>query len=60
MRQDWSSLLKPEPKVAAGGIAGAATVVLVWALGQFGVDVPAEVGAALSALIAFAAGYLKS
>jgi hypothetical protein len=52
--------MKPEPKVAAGGIAGAATVVLVWALGQFGVDVPAEVGAALSALIAFAAGYLKS
>ena len=36
---------------AGTGLAGAAAVVLVWILTQVGVDVPAEVSAALAVLI---------
>jgi hypothetical protein len=48
------------PKVAAGGAAGAVTVVLVWVAGMFGVGVPPEVASALTVLISTGAGYLKS
>lgn len=51
---------KPTKKVAAAGSAGAASIVLVWLLGQAGVDVPAEVASAITVLIATAAGYLKA
>lgn len=47
------------PKVAAAGAAGLpAAVVLIWVAGLLGVDMPAEVAAALAALVATAAGYL--
>ena len=36
---------------AGTGLAGAAAVVLVWVLGECGVDVPTEVAAALAVLI---------
>lgn len=36
---------------AGTGLAGAAAVVLVWVLGEVGVDVPTEVAAALAVLI---------
>ncbi len=49
----------PQPKVAAAGIAGAITVLLVYVMGQFGIVVPAEVASALTVLVAFGAGYLK-
>lgn len=49
----------PTPKVAAGGYAGAAALVLVWLLGQFGVDMPPEVAAALALLAYGGAAYLK-
>lgn len=49
----------PVPKVAAAGAGGALAVVAVWAAGLVGVDLPAEVAAALATLAAFAAGYLK-
>ena len=49
----------PIPKVAAAGAAGALTTVLVFVAEQRGVDIPPEVAAALTALIAFAAGYLR-
>jgi hypothetical protein len=52
--------LKPQPKVAAAGIAGSVTLILVWAAGLAGIDVPPEVASAVTALLAFAAGYLKS
>ena len=52
--------LSPQPKVVAGGIAGAFTIVLVWVAGMLGVDVPAEVASAFTVLVSFAAGYLKS
>lgn len=48
------------PKVQAAGWAGAATIILVWALGQFGMSVPPEVASAITTLVATVAGYLKS
>jgi len=45
-------------KVQAGGAAGAATVILVWAAGAAGLDVPPEVASAFTTLIAAAAGWL--
>jgi hypothetical protein len=52
--------LKPQPKVAAGGIGGAAAVLIVWAAGELGVSMPAEVGAAVATLIGFVAAYFKT
>jgi protein-S-isoprenylcysteine O-methyltransferase Ste14 len=49
----------PTKKVAAGGAAGAVTVLLVFIAGQFGLEVPPEAAAALTTLLAFAAGWLK-
>ncbi len=51
---------KPRPKVAAAGIAGALATVVVFALSQAGIVLPAEVVAALVTLVAFGAGYLKT
>lgn len=52
--------MKPQPKVAAAGAAGAVTIMLVWAAGLAGLDVPPEVASAFTVLISFAAGWLKS
>jgi hypothetical protein len=53
-----SGSLAPRPKVAAAGIAGTITTVLIWILHNLaGVDVTPEVAAALATVIAFAAGY---
>lgn len=49
----------PRAKVVAGGTAGASTVVLIWAAGQFGLAVPPEVASAVTVLISLAGGYLK-
>lgn len=51
--------LKPTPKVAAATGAGAATLLLVWVVGLFGVVVPPEVAAAATVLLTVGAGYLK-
>jgi hypothetical protein len=51
--------MSPQPKVAAAGVAGAVTTILVFVVSQLGVDLPAEVSAAITALISFGAGYLK-
>lgn len=51
--------LSPQPKVVAGGVAGAVTVVLVWVAGLAGLDVPAEVASAFTVIVSFAAGYFK-
>ncbi len=48
----------PTTKVAAGGIAGAVTVVLVYVLGLAHVVLPAEVGSAITVLFSVAASYL--
>jgi tetrahydromethanopterin S-methyltransferase subunit D len=56
----------PVPKVwassAGAGLGGAGGAVVVWALQSAGVDVPPEIGIAISTFISiiasFAAGYL--
>jgi biotin transporter BioY len=48
------------PKVAATGVAGSVTILLVWVAGMVGIPVPAEVASAFTVLVGFAAGYLKS
>ena len=50
----------PQAKVIAGGAAGAASIVLVYAAGLFGLDVPGEVASALTVLISTGAAYLKA
>lgn len=52
--------LTPQPKIVAVGLTGAITVVLLWIIGQFGITVPAEIGSAITVLIATAGGYLIS
>ncbi|MFQ5915843.1 MAG: hypothetical protein ACE5JS_21935 [Nitrospinota bacterium] len=50
-----------QKKVAAAGVAGAFTVIVVWVVEEFaGLQIPAEVASAFTALIAFVAGYLKA
>jgi hypothetical protein len=49
-----------QPKVLAGGAAGAASVLLLYIAGLFGLNPPAEVGAAVASLLSFAAAYLKA
>jgi hypothetical protein len=50
---------KPTVKVQAVGLAGAATLILVFIAGLAGVDVPPEVAAALTLLFGWGAGYIK-
>lgn len=52
--------MKPEAKVVAGGAAGAATIILVYVAGLFGLDVPPEVASAVTVLFSFGAAYFKS
>ncbi|CPZ41217.1 Hypothetical protein ERS075655_00390 [Mycobacteroides abscessus] len=48
----------PSAKVAAGGVAGAITVVLLFVLGLFNVMVPGEVGSAITVIITSLTSYL--
>lgn len=50
--------MKPTPKMAGVGVAGALALILVWALGQLGVVMPPEVAAAVSVVLAWGVGYL--
>lgn len=50
--------MKPDRKVAAGGLAGALATVVVWVIGLFGVDVPGDVGAAIATILMFAVAYI--
>lgn len=49
--------LLPNRKVAAGGLAGALSVIVVWLLSLAGVDVPGEVASAFTTLIGFGTAY---
>jgi hypothetical protein len=42
--------IAPEPKIAAAGVAGAFTVLLVYAASELGLVLPPEVAAALTTL----------
>lgn len=48
------------PKLKASAAASAATLVIVFVLGELGVDVPADVATAVTLILSVAAGYLKS
>jgi hypothetical protein len=50
--------VSPTTKVAAGGVAGAATVMLVYVLGLFHLPVTPEVGSAATVIFSFATSYL--
>ena len=61
LRPFWKGVKMPiHAKVTAGGLAGAITVLLVWAVSIAGLDVPPEVASAFTVVISFAAGYLKT
>ena len=45
------------PKAAGAGMSGALAVILLWAIG-YAVDVPLEVGAAFTAVLAYAGAWL--
>ena len=47
----------PNKKVTAGSTGGAITVLIVWAAGQFGIEVPPEIAAVLTTLVSSLAGY---
>lgn len=48
----------PVPKVAAAGVAGSITAILIWAAKQFfGIEIPGEIGGALATVISFIAAY---
>lgn len=47
-------------KVKAAGVGGAVAIVLVFVLGQLGVAVPADVGAAAATILGFLFGFVKS
>jgi len=48
----------PDRKVTSGALAGAATVILVWVLSLFGVEVPGAVGAAIATVLGFVTAYM--
>jgi hypothetical protein len=50
--------LVPEKKVTAAALAGASVTIIIWILRLANVDVPAEVAAAITTILAAAAGYL--
>lgn len=52
--------LKPTPKVAAAGTAGAAAIVLMWVAGLLGIEMPELVAISIGVLVSVAAGYFKS
>jgi hypothetical protein len=61
-KEEPKASLVPVPKVAAAGIAGAITVVLVF-IGSLlwpEVEIPEPVTVAITVIITFLAGYLKS
>lgn len=45
-------------KPASAGLAAQFATVLVWALGEFNLEMPPEVGASIAGLLAYAAYYL--
>jgi putative flippase GtrA len=48
---------KPTRKVAVGGVTGAVTGIIVWAVGLAGIEIPAEVAVYISTILSFAASY---
>lgn len=51
--------LKPVPKIAAAGVSGALTTVLVYVANAAGLDLPPEAASAIVLLGTLAGGYFK-
>lgn len=51
--------LKPNAKVAAGGVSMAVATIIVFIAAQFGLEIPGEVGSAIAALIGFVVAYVR-
>ena len=49
---------KPSRKIGAASMAAFATTILVWIVGQCGVELPAEVAAAVTGLLTALVGYV--
>ena len=49
--------LAPTPKVATGALAGALSVIIIWILGQFHINVPPEIASAFTTVISAGASY---
>lgn len=47
------------PKTTAAAVAGAVTVLIVFVAAQFGLEIPGDVAAAITTVIAVVAAYLK-
>lgn len=52
--------MRPETKIwaGAGAIGVPAGVIVAWLLGQFGIDMPPEVAAAVGSVVSMVSGYL--
>ena len=48
------------PKVQYAGLAGAVTIIIVTLLSIFSITLPPEAASALTMVLSFLAGYLKS
>lgn len=49
---------QPSAKVAAGGIGGSISVVVIWLVNTlFGIEIPSEVAAAFATVISFVSAY---
>lgn len=48
----------PTSKVAAAGISGSVSVLIIYIGSELGLDMPAEVAAAITTVMAFLAGYM--
>ncbi len=45
------------PKVATGALAGAVSVILVWIITKFGIDVPPEIASAFTTVVSALSSY---
>jgi hypothetical protein len=53
--------MAPRPKVVAAALAGATTSIILWLMGTFAqLDVPAEIGAAITTVVSFLISYITS
>ena len=53
--------MAPNRKVTVGGLAGAVSIIVVWAVRTFGeVEVPPEIASAVTVVLTFVAAYLVS
>lgn len=49
--------MKPDRKVAAGGVGGALATIVIWVADLAGVDMPGQVAAAVVVIAMFAVSY---